>query len=191
MALNLLQMYYSQPILQFFLLKTLNLLYIPGNFILQDNEAKNEITFDTNEISKNKEWSKSALNVASIPMISAAKEIFGKIMQHSSERTEDLRTEFGQQQNFFSNSKFKRALSSFENEEIYELQMKVPFDNSLTAMKLHRELLLALKKFVLFTNFHEGHLPTNEDAVRIKVIFTIPFFLKIYPVALFCMRPFF
>ncbi|VBB29294.1 unnamed protein product [Acanthocheilonema viteae] len=140
-----------------------------GNFILQDNKAKSEITFDTNEVSKNKEWNKSALNVSSVPMITAVKEIFGKIMQHGSQRNENPRTEFGQQQNFFSSSKFKRALSSFENEEIYELELKIPLDINLTAVELHRELLLALKKFVLFTNLHEERLPINEDAIRIKI----------------------
>uniref|UniRef100_A0A1I8E8K2 Uncharacterized protein n=1 Tax=Wuchereria bancrofti TaxID=6293 RepID=A0A1I8E8K2_WUCBA len=147
-----------------------------GNFILQDNEAKSEITFDANEISKHKEWNKSALEVPSIPMITFLKEIFDKIIQHGSATKKESQnghenqgTEFEQQQNFFSTSKFKRALSSFENEERYELQLKIPLDINFTAVELNRELLLALKKFVLFTDLNEGRLPISEDAVQIKI----------------------
>ncbi|CAG9541094.1 unnamed protein product [Cercopithifilaria johnstoni] len=140
-----------------------------GNFILKDNEAKSEITFNTNEISKNKKWNESTLDVPSVPMITDVKEIFGKIVQHGSQRNENPRTEFEQQQIFFPSSKFKRALSSFENEEIYELQLKIPLEINLTAVELHRELLLALKKFVIFTSLHERRLPINEDAIRIKI----------------------
>lgn len=170
----------------FFHSKILNLLCVSGNFILQDNEAKSEITFGKNKISKNKEWNKSALDVSSVPMITVVKEIFDKITQYGSRRNENPKTEFEQQQNFFSSSKFKRALSTFENEEMYELQLKIPLDINLTALELRRELLLALKKFVIFTSLHEGRPPINEDAVRIKVIFNFPpYFLKIYLVALF------
>ncbi|VDK71992.1 unnamed protein product [Litomosoides sigmodontis] len=140
-----------------------------GNFILQDNEAKSEITFGKNKIPKNKEWNKSALDVPSVSMITAVKEIFDKIMQHGSRRNENPKTEFEQQQNFFSSSKFKRALSTFDNEEMYELQLKIPLNVNLTALDLRRELLLALKKFVLFASLHEGRPPISEDAVRIKI----------------------
>lgn len=145
------------------------------NFILQDSEAKSEITFDANEISKHKEWNKSALEVPSIPMITFLKEIFDKIIQHDSATKkesqnghENPETEF-EQQNFFSTSKFKRALSSFENEEHYELQLKIPLGINLTAVELNHKLLLALKKFVLFTDLNEGRLPISEDAVQIKI----------------------
>uniref|UniRef100_A0A0R3RWR3 Protein kinase domain-containing protein n=1 Tax=Elaeophora elaphi TaxID=1147741 RepID=A0A0R3RWR3_9BILA len=147
-----------------------------GNFIAHDNGTKSGRTFDTNEISTNMEWNKrSNLDVPSVPMINTVKEISGKIVRHGSQENvnqhnrENLEIEFGQQQNFFSNSKFKRALSSFENGEIYELQLKIPLDINLTAVELHRELLIALKKFVLFTSLHEGRLPIDEDAVRIKI----------------------
>ncbi|EFO27331.2 hypothetical protein LOAG_01149 [Loa loa] len=146
-----------------------------GSFILQNNGAKSEMTFDANEIPNNKEWNKSTLIVPADPMINFLKEIFGKIVQHGSPRKEDQNshenpgTEFEQQQNFFPSSKFKRALSSFENEEIYELQLKIPLDINLTAADLHRQLLKVLKKFVLFTSLHEGRLPISEDAIRIKI----------------------
>ncbi|VDP12162.1 unnamed protein product [Onchocerca flexuosa] len=146
-----------------------------GNSMQQNKEAKTEITFDRNGISKNEDWNKSIFDVPSVPMITSLKELFGKIIQHGSPRKENQKnngnpeTEFRQQQNFFSSSKFKRALSGFENEEIHEIQLKIPLDISLTAVELDRELLFALKKFVLFTDLYERQLPISEDAIRIKI----------------------
>ncbi|VDK65576.1 unnamed protein product [Onchocerca ochengi] len=146
-----------------------------GNSIQQNDEAKSEITFVRNEISKSEDWNKSAFDAPSVPMITSLKELFGKIIQYGSPRKENQsnhgnpETEFEQQQNFYSSSKFKRALSGLENEEIYEIQLKIPLDISLTAVELDRELLLALKKFMLFTNLNERQLPISEDAIRIKI----------------------
>uniref|UniRef100_A0A915Q213 Uncharacterized protein n=1 Tax=Setaria digitata TaxID=48799 RepID=A0A915Q213_9BILA len=141
----------------------------------KNKKRKNEMTLYTKKFSTKKELNKSTAKVPSVTMITAVKEILGKVVQHGSSMNEsqhdheNAETEFRLQQNFFSSSKFKRALSGFENEEIYELQLKVPSNINLTTVELHDEFLLALKKFVLFTSLHERRLTISEDAVHIKI----------------------
>lgn len=142
------------------------------SFVLRGGDKE---VASNNALQDDKEWGESGSDVPSTSMVDALKSIFGKIvrgstMPQNSVQREDSRVDFGQQKNLSFNNKFKRALPGHGDEDVYELQLRIPPNLDVNATYFHRDLLQVLKNFVLFTDLHKWGQTINEDTIRIKVI---------------------
>ncbi|VDK28847.1 unnamed protein product [Gongylonema pulchrum] len=111
----------------------------------------------------------------SVSMSDALKSIFGEIVQKSSTvknvaQREDIQPgSVKQRQNISTGNKSKRALSGVGSRNVYELRLKIAPNVNIMAPNFHRDLLLALKNFALFSDSNKHRQLISGSSPLIKI----------------------